>query len=99
VKVKIDGLVVEVKDGACAKRPCFSLGFDKGSFTPGVGYTSYHRDAKGRTVEHAVCGTRYYGGCPSLSVCPVCDLCSVDPPGTRCEHWQCPGVTVSRGQR
>lgn len=86
---------VDVLDRGCAKRECFSLGFDKGSFTPGRGYTSYHTDSKGRRVERAVCATRHYSGCPSNSVCPVCRLASVDPPGAKCSNG-CEGETVER---
>lgn len=67
--VTINKRRVEVKDRECAKRECFALGFDKGSFTQGRGYTNYHTDSKGRRVEKPVCATRHYHGCPVNSVC------------------------------
>lgn len=85
--VKIGRRQVDVADRDCAKRECFVLGFDKGSFTPGRGYTSYHTDAKGRRVEKPVCGRRHYHGCPVNSVCSVCRTASVLAPGTKCERW------------
>lgn len=83
--VRIERRMVDVKDLGCAKRECFALGFDKGSFTPGVGYTAYHVDSKGRRVEHPVCMTRHLRGCPVNSVCERCRLCSVEPPGGECD--------------
>ena len=68
--VKIGKQNVDVLELACARRDCFALGFDKGSFTPGVGYTNYHKDSKGKRIEKPVCSTRQYRGCPSNSVCP-----------------------------
>lgn len=94
--VTIGGRKVEVLDKGCRKRECFSLGFDKGSFAAGRGYTSYHRDKRGRVVEKPVCGTRHYRGCPTNSVCPVCRGSSVEPTGTACDRSGCEGVTVAR---
>jgi len=54
---------IDVLDRECFARQCYRLGFDKGSFTPGVGYTSY------RTQERRVCMTRHLDGCPSVAVC------------------------------
>lgn len=56
--IRVGGYSVSVADGDCASRPCFRFGLDKGSFTPGVGYTRYH--AKPRPV----CMTRHEHGCP-----------------------------------
>lgn len=53
-----DGRRVGVVDADCEFRRCFWFGFDKGSFTPGVGYTSYHAQ------ERPVCFTRHLHGCP-----------------------------------
>lgn len=94
--VKINRRNVEVLDRECRNRSCFSLGFDKGSYSPGRGYTSYHRDAKGRTVEKAVCGTRHHRGCPVNSVCPTCRLATVKMPGSPCEHAGCSSLTIRR---
>jgi hypothetical protein len=94
--VKIGKQKVDVLEAACATRECFSLGFDKGSFTPGRGYTSYHRDAKGKTIEKPVCGTRHYRGCPSNSVCSVCRTASVEPPGGPCRFKSCTGERLPR---
>lgn len=63
---------VEVRDAACRKRSCFSLGQDKGTFVQGRGYVSYH--ARPRWV----CGTRHLHGCPIAWVCPVCRTCQVE---------------------
>jgi len=57
--IKIDGQGVNVADVDCAFRSCFALGFDKGSFTPGVGYTEYHAGG-----VKPVCWTRHLNGCP-----------------------------------
>lgn len=94
VLVRIGKHRVDVARADCPKRDCYQLGFDKGSFSPGRGYTSYHTDAKGRRVERPVCMTRHLRGCPTRSVCPVCRLCSVDLPGARCGRAECDGVTV-----
>ena len=93
--VKIDGRSVDVCDKGCKGRPCFSLGFDKGSFSPGRGYTSYHTNAKGRRVERPVCMTRHLRGCPTNSVCAKCRLCSVEDPGAKCDRHDCDGVTIA----
>jgi hypothetical protein len=94
--VKIGKQRVDVLEPACAKRECFSLGFDKDSFSPGRGYTSYHQDAKGKRVEKPVCGTRHYHGCPCNSVCEVCRSVSVEPPGGQCKKRSCAGKLVER---
>ena len=92
--VKIEKRQVNVWDRECPSRECFTLGFDKGSFTQGRGYTSYHTDARGRRVERPVCMTRHLHGCPTNSVCEQCRTCSVDPPGSEC---QCGGTTIPLG--
>jgi hypothetical protein len=48
-------------------RACHGPGRNKGSFTPGRGYTSYHKK------EIPVCGTRYHHGCPTGSLIPQDD--------------------------
>lgn len=93
--VKIGKHNVDVIELACARRDCFALGFDKGSFTPGVGYTNYHKDSKGKRIEKPVCSTRQYRGCPSNSVCPLCRLATVDPVGAPCRGPGCEGVTMA----
>lgn len=94
--VRIERRFVDVRDKACKTRPCFSLGFDKGSFTLGVGYTSYHRDARGQRVERPVCMTRMARGCPVNSVCPKCHLATVLNVRSACEHPGCDGKTEAR---
>lgn len=94
--VRIASRRVDVARSDCGMRPCFQLGFDKGSYTPGRGYTSYHRDARGRRVEKPVCMTRHLHGCPSNSVCPACRTLSVMSPGERCDRPSCGGVLVPR---
>jgi len=98
VLVRIGGRRVDVLERACASRPCFQLGFDKGTYSPGRGYTSYHRDGRGRRVEKPVCMTRHLRGCPTNSVCGECRLCSVNEPGSPCEKRECDGVTVERSR-
>ena len=94
--VKINRRMVDVADRECAARSCFSLGFDKGSYSPGRGYASYHTDARGRHIEKPVCMTRHLRGCPTNSVCGKCRLCSVRDVGQPCASFGCGGVTVER---
>jgi hypothetical protein len=94
--VKIKRRSVDVLELACRDRECFVLGFDKGTFAPGRGYTSYHTDGKGRRVERPVCATRHYHGCPSNSVCSVCRVVDVLPPGVPCRTRSCSGMLVAR---
>ena len=49
---------VDVCDKDCPSRKCFSLGQNKGPYTPGKGYTSYYDKPKW------VCMTRHLYGCP-----------------------------------
>ena len=91
VTVKIDGRKVDVADRRCAERDCFQLGFDKGTFVQGRGYTNYH------AKERPVCMTRHLHGCPTNSVCPKCRLLSVEEPGAACRGFaKCGGITVSK---
>lgn len=92
--VKIGDLRVDVCDPDCGSRECFQLGFDKGSFSQGRGYTSYHQDAKGRRVERPVCMERHIRGCPSNSVCEKCRTLSVRKPGELCNWSRCDGNLV-----
>lgn len=87
---------VDVARSDCGTRECFRLGFDKGSYTPGRGYTSYHTDAKGRRVEKPVCMTRHLHGCPMNSVCSACRTVSVKAPGERCDWLDCGGELIAR---
>ena len=98
MKIKIGKLRVDVSEARCASRPCFQFGFDKGSYSPGRGYTSYHKDTKGRYVEYPVCMRRHLHGCPTLSVCPKCGVSSSEPVGGICGRWQCDGLTVARNE-
>jgi hypothetical protein len=86
VKIKIGGLMVDVLDKDCAKRPCLHVGMDKGTYVQGRGYTSYYRDAKGRRVEYPVCMTRHTRGCPANSICLVCRTVDVRRPGESCRR-------------
>ena len=63
---------IDVRDSRCFERSCYMLGLDKGTFTQGRGYTSYHAKAR------AVCMTRYLRGCPTVAVCPLCRTCLVE---------------------
>lgn len=96
--VRIGKRRVDVARSDCGSRPCFVLGFDKGAFSQGRGYTSYHTDAKGRRVEKPVCQTRHLHGCPVYSVCTTCGVASILPPGSRCERidFGCDGMTEAR---
>lgn len=96
--VTINRRKVDVLDSDCAQRPCFALGFDKGTYVQGRGYTSYHTDTKGRRIEKAVCMTRHLRGCPINSVCGTCRRTSVRDPGAKCDGWGCDGTTVARNQ-
>jgi hypothetical protein len=89
--IKIGKVRVDVLDRKCPERPCYSFGFDKGSFSPGRGYTSYYDKPK------PVCARRLYHGCPTNSVCPVCRRASVDPPGALCDGFRCEGKTIPLG--
>ena len=66
--VGYDGKKVEADAYArdCSSRPCFRLGQDKGTFTPGRGYTSYHK----KPVW--VCMTRHLDRCPDAGTCANC---------------------------
>lgn len=62
-------------DALCLYRPCYVVGEDKGTFSPGRGYTSYHAEPR------PVCITRHCHGCPAgprdadnCSLRPVPDL-------------------------
>jgi hypothetical protein len=70
--VRIGKHNVEVLDEDCRYRPCFTLGFDKGPFVPGVGYTNP------RLTPQPCCFQRHLNGCPTgpnpeIIVCPECN--------------------------
>lgn len=92
MKVWANGYLVDVYQRDCPTRPCYGLGFDKGTFSPGRGYTSYYRDRKGDFIEYPVCRTRHLYGCPVNSYCPTCNRASILAPGEPCEYKPCPGV-------
>ncbi len=76
---------IDVRDARCFERSCYMLGFDKGSFTQGRGYTSYH------AKERRVCMTRHLHGCPTVEVCPLCKTCLVENdehPESYCKLWR-----------
>ena len=83
--VKIGEHRVDVVDQQCAKRKCFQLGFDKGSFVQGVGYTFYH------AKERAVCMQRFLHGCPTPSICPECRTLQISDV-LFCAKCSCPVV-------
>lgn len=80
MKVKIGKRYVDVLRRDCGERPCYALGFDKGVYVQGRGYTSYHKVAK------PVCWTRHMQGCPDNSVCEECRTVSVLDPGGACDQ-------------
>ena len=49
---------VDTRDALCQYRPCYQVGMDHGTFTQGVGYTSYHEHSR------EVCMERHLRGCP-----------------------------------
>lgn len=49
-------------DPLCRYRSCYHPDTNKGSFSQGRGYTSYHTDFK------PVCGTRQYHGCNTTTI-------------------------------
>lgn len=58
--------MVDVCDVHCLHRSCLHIHYDKGSFTPGVGYTSYNKNPP------LVCNTRHLYGCPVPAPAPMC---------------------------
>jgi hypothetical protein len=66
------GNLVEVVDALCAKRTCFNLFQDKGTFVQGRGYTSYH------AKPQWVCGRRHLHGCPHVAVCTKCRVLALE---------------------
>lgn len=66
-----DGREADVLAEDCVGRPCLWVGEDKGSYTPGRGYTSYHKKPR------LVCWTRHQRGCPT----PLPDI---EPELVRC---------------
>jgi len=76
-----DGETCRVVDEDCPFRPCFRFGFDKGSFTPGVGYTHYY------DKPIPVCLTNHLSGCPCVGYTLKCDGCGRSVvEGVPCEH-------------
>jgi hypothetical protein len=67
VAIKIDKKLVEVVDKRCKGQTCFQLFNDKGTYSPGRGYTSYY--AKPRWC----CGTNHLHGCPTIGRCKICN--------------------------
>jgi len=53
-----DATKADVLDVLCPCRPCFSIGLDRGPYTPGRGYTATPK------VQRYVCNTRHIRGCP-----------------------------------
>lgn len=84
---KIQGKKVDVCQQGCGRRSCFRLGQDKGTFTPGRGYTSYHK------TPRWVCMTRHLHGCPVFGVCPTCKVGTIEGE-TKCNRCGGPLVTV-----
>lgn len=70
-----DGRDAAVSNEQCQARSCLHVGEDKGTFVPGRGYTSYHKNPT------LMCMTRMLHGCPFPL--PEPDLekirCCVDP--------------------
>jgi len=76
--IKVKGKMVDVSRADCGKRDCFHLFQDKGTFSPGRGYTSYHKKPRW------VCGRRHLHGCPNGPLCPECKTVNL-PGDTVCE--------------
>jgi hypothetical protein len=81
---------VDVSRKDCIKRDCFWLGFNKGTFSQGRGYTSYYEK------PIPVCWERHMRGCPINSVCPICRSAGVDSVGSECRSPICDGITIER---
>ena len=66
---RIGGHMVDVASPGCGPElQCFWLGFDKGRFVQGRGYTHYHK------TERPVCFTRHQHGCPMAALCRDCNF-------------------------
>ncbi len=78
-----DGRDVQLLHAECEFRSCLRVGEDKGSFTQGVGYTSYYKNPE------LVCMHNHLHGCPS-------HLPDVDPERARC--CRAPDLPPPRGQ-
>jgi hypothetical protein len=86
--VRIEGKSVDVANEKCKGLPCFYLFSDKGTFTPGRGYTSYHKKPRW------VCGRRHLNGCPTVAVCKDCHSCVAPYRPDKC-GW-CGGTNIER---
>ncbi len=75
---------VDTRDELCPYRPCYRVGIDHGSFTQGVGYTSYHEHSR------EVCMERHLRGCPVEIPEPI-------PERARCCH--APRVRPAKGKQ
>ena len=80
MKKRIGKENVDVSSSKCGPHlDCYSLYYDKGTFAQGRGYTSYHKK------PIAVCGTRFFRGCPEAGVCLDCrTIYSPAQKGERC---------------
>jgi hypothetical protein len=76
--VNVHTLNVDVSYKSCAKKSCFRMMQDKGTFVQGRGYTQYYKNPQW------VCGTRHLHGCPTTSQCRICHIKS--PEGEVCPH-------------
>lgn len=84
--VRVQGKSVDVSEKGCPRLQCFYLFADKGSFTPGRGYTSYYKKTKW------VCGTRHLHGCPRIGICLNCRR--VVTPSRKDQPCSCGAVVV-----
>lgn len=73
---------VDVAHKTCLTASCYQLGFDKGTFVQGRGYTNYHKK------EKPVCWTRHMNGCPIRGRCKQCGSIVAEPlmKAKQCPH-------------
>lgn len=65
--IKIGEHKVDVSSRHCGPAlPCYWLGFNKGTFVQGRGYTKHH------DKPLPVCWTRHLNGCPVVGICLDC---------------------------
>ena len=79
---------VDVISTLCPSLPCYHAAQDKGTFTPGRGYTSYHKKPQW------VCMTRHAHGCPVTHRCLPCNSVIAPGYGGVCPRCHQPATTL-----
>jgi hypothetical protein len=89
--VKVNKHKVDVSYPECGPNlPCFCLGFDKGTFVQGRGYTKYY------DKELPVCWTRHSRGCPDVGICLDCRTIASPVTLLRGKCGWCGGVNIEK---